>query len=98
MNLKILKTKIENILNGEISAAQFCSWYEDWFYDTESVLKVEKKTYRLMEDLYSAVAQYVPDENVRKGHYSYIGEEELVKEIKKLYKALSKLEDQVESK
>lgn len=98
MSIENLKTKIESILNGEISAEQFSSWYEDWFYDLESDLVIEKKTYRLMEDLYSWVAYFVPDKNVRRMDASYIGEKKLIKEIKKLYKAISELDDSAQGK
>ncbi len=83
--MDILKTKIEQILNREISAQEFSNWYEDWFYSTSKKEQVDDKTFKLMEDLYSWVAYYVPDENVRKQDHSYIGEERLATEIKKLY-------------
>src|SRR5688572_24227079 len=86
--INILKTKIEQTLNTEISAEEFSVWYEDWFFLTSNEEQVDIETYKLMEDLYSWVAYYVPDENVRKGNRSYIGEEKLFKEIKKLYEAI----------
>lgn len=86
--MDILKTKIEQTFNSAISAQEFCVWYEDWFYLTLEKEQVDVKTLGLMEDLYSWVAYYVPDEKVRAQDCSYIGDEKLFTEMKKLYEVI----------
>ena len=77
-------------VNQQMSADEFTSWYEDWFYDNVDKNSLNKRTFAELENLYNDIGYYEPHEELRKEHSSYFGKEKLLEKLIKALEVISK--------
>lgn len=76
-----LRHQLESALQGSLPLEDFVAWFEDWFSDLERN-DVAEGLYIVLDDLYSGIGYFVPNEALRHDHASYFGHEELIEKLR----------------
>lgn len=90
MEIEILFEKIEMTVNQKMSADEFASWYEDWFYESVDENLLDKRTFTELENLYNDIGYYEHYEELRNEHSSYFGKDKLLEKLIKVLDVIRK--------
>lgn len=86
--LEELIVKLNYAISGSISLTEFSNWYEEWFNNIEDEISLDSSKYHHLENLYSDIGFYEPNESLRAEHISYFGDDKLLEMLKKTLEIL----------
>jgi hypothetical protein len=89
--IKTAQEKISMALSNQITPMAFIEWYENWYLGEVQNIEnlLDKKMFLTLQELYSDIGYFEPNDEIRKTHHSYYG---LDKFRKALQNTLSEIE------
>ena len=87
--METLISKIRNAIDNSLPLENFVQWYEDWFDDVLDKDALNENEFNLLEELYTDIGYFEPQEELRKVHSCYFGKDVLISKLKVILNSIS---------